>query len=103
MTDDHNCRFGKWYFSEGEKAFGLLSIFKRIGEQHAKVHAMARDVARLCKNGEKQQALALFKQFGEITGGLFELLDQLEHEVNREEPAVVYHPRRGALRVRSDP
>ena len=85
VSDDHSCKFGKWYYGDGEKTFGTMAIFKKVGEQHAKVHTKAREVAQTCKEGRKQEALAQFEEFGSITGTLFQLLDKMEQEVNKEE------------------
>ena len=82
VTGHHACDFGKWYFNEGQEKYGQNSTFKAIDPYHEKVHTTARKIARLYQEGKNEEAKALFMEFKKITQSLFELLDQLETEVN---------------------
>ncbi len=56
-TVDHkNCRFGKWYYSQGLADFGHVSEFRKIEESHARVHRCANDAVGSLKSGDKSTA-----------------------------------------------
>jgi len=82
VTDHHDCEFGRWYFTEGRDKYGQSNTFKMIDDQHEKVHTTARQIALLFNDGKKEDANLLFSEFKSITGRLFEMLDDLEKEVN---------------------
>ena len=78
ITDHKSCAFGKWYL--GESALGLrhLPAFAAIDPEHAKAHAIAREVAELHHAGQRQQAIARLKEMMSTSERLFALLDELE-------------------------
>lgn len=55
VTDHHNCRLGKWYYSNGQAEYGSCSSFKNIESPHADMHRLAK------------QAVSKFNA-GDITG-----------------------------------
>ncbi|MBN1765582.1 MAG: HAMP domain-containing protein [Sedimentisphaerales bacterium] len=89
INDPHVCDFDKWYMDEGTQKYGRLQIFQDIDLSHQKVHKTAQKVAQLVKDGKKQEARELFKQFHDITAKLFDQLDHLEQEINQTETATV--------------
>jgi methyl-accepting chemotaxis protein len=82
IPDHHDCEFGRWYFTEGRDKYGQSNTFQRIDARHEKAHMVARQVAQLFNDDQKEDAKTLFLEFKDITGKLFELLDEFEVEVN---------------------
>ncbi len=82
VASHKECKFGQWYFGEGTEKFGELPVFQEIDTWHAKVHAMAREIAQLCHDGKGHEGAQRLRDFHGVTGELFKLLDQLEVEVN---------------------
>ncbi len=82
IVTHHDCEFGQWYFSGGKERYGQNPVFKAIDNQHEKVHKTAREIARLFNDGEKEKARDLFSEFKGITDKLFDMLDELEEEIN---------------------
>ncbi len=87
ITGHHDCEFGRWYFSEGSDKYRQNTTFKMIDAWHEKVHAAALQIVQLFNDGRKEDAKALFLEFKDLTGELFELLDKLEQEINLTEQA----------------
>ncbi len=85
ITVHHDCAFGKWYFGEGKDKYGKNAVFKAIDNQHEKVHVTAKEIVRLFNDGEKEKARILFSEFRGITDKLFDMLDELEKEINQSE------------------
>ena len=78
----HDCEFGQWYFGEGKDKYGQNKVFQAIDSQHEKVHKTASEIIRLFNDGEKEKAWDLFLKFKGITNKLFNMLDELEKEIN---------------------
>ena len=57
-----------------------------LSKYHLSVHKTAQKIAQLYKDARHDEARKLFSEFQGITGKLFELLDQLESEVEETEP-----------------
>jgi methyl-accepting chemotaxis protein len=75
VTDHHSCRFGKWYYSEGQQLYGNQPAFRAIEEPHRIIHATARQVVELYERGDKTEAQHLVD---ELTRPTAEVLGQLE-------------------------
>ncbi len=84
VSDHKSCDFGMWYFSEGQEKFGHMPVFKAIDSQHKKVHDTAKIIAQLVQDDKKDEAVKLFSKFHDITGKLFEQLDELERKACAE-------------------
>ncbi len=81
----HNdCRFGKWYHTEGKEIFGQTQTFKAIENVHAKVHASAnKNIAITDKPLTKEvvpELLENFKEMESSSNTLFHQLDQMIEE-----------------------
>ena len=77
VTDDHSCRFGKWYFSEGKTRYGDRSAFANIAEPHRQIHATAKRVVELYNAGDKKAAEEMLTNMDEPTAAVLENLDAL--------------------------
>ncbi|HAK88115.1 MAG: hypothetical protein A2077_02920 [Nitrospirae bacterium GWC2_46_6] len=80
LPDHHNCRFGKWYFSEGMQMCGTLPSFKSLDEPHAKVHSMAKEAVSACNSGDKMKAERIYNEMEDISDQIGSLLDGIKRE-----------------------
>jgi methyl-accepting chemotaxis protein len=80
LPDHHNCRFGKWYFSEGQQMCGSLSSFKNLDGPHAKIHAMAKDAVAAFNAGDKAKAEGLYREIEDISDEIASLLDGVKRD-----------------------
>ena len=88
VVDHRSCDFGKWYFGKGSDMYGHMETFRRIDDQHQKVHSMAREITELVQKGEQAAARNLNRQFLRVTDSLFEALDLLEKETAGEKSSI---------------
>jgi len=86
LTDHRACEFGQWYFGRGMATYGENRTFKKINHLHEQVHALAGQVAQAYTGGKIEDAQAGFKQYQDVTGELFQLLDDLEKELAAGKP-----------------
>jgi len=77
VTSDHECEFGKWYYGPEGRALSDRPDFAAVGEQHAKVHQYARQIADLVKQGDKKKAAAMMHEFERVRENFFIALDEL--------------------------
>jgi hypothetical protein len=75
------CRFGKWYFSEGMETFGHLEVFRDIQGAHEMLHAVYEQIYVLVGKKDFVQAQAKLDQLLEISRTLLEELALLEQEI----------------------
>jgi methyl-accepting chemotaxis protein len=80
LPDHHNCRFGKWYDSEGKARCGTLSSFRAVEEPHARIHAAAKNVVSAINSGNRQKAEELFREVDGISAEIGSLLDAIKGE-----------------------
>ena len=90
FIDHHNCRFGKWYESEGMLEFKNAPSYKQIEPQHRDVHEGILQTFDLLKDStivsNKKTVLANKRKTEDASSKLFTLLDtilveQSEHKV----------------------
>ena len=77
VTSDRECEFGKWYHSAGSQALSSRPHFAAVGEQHARVHQYARQIVELVKQGRKEDAVSLMREFELTREAFFKALDEL--------------------------
>lgn len=82
IVNHFDCKFGKWFYTEGKQEFGHLSIMDEVEDVHKEVHDAIMTMTALPKEvregdeGEKQ-----LQSFYGKCDRLVELLDKLEEEV----------------------
>jgi hypothetical protein len=76
-----DCRFGKWYFSEGMETFGDLAIFRDLQGAHEMLHAVYEQIFNLVQKGQFDAAQGKLNQLMDISRTLLEGLALLEQEV----------------------
>ena len=77
VSSDRDCQFGKWYFGREGQELRDRPHFAEVGELHAKVHQLARRIAELLEQGDKQRAQALMGDFEQAREQMFIALDEL--------------------------
>jgi methyl-accepting chemotaxis protein len=80
LPDHHNCRFGKWYFSEGMQMCGTLPSFKSLDEPHAKIHQLGKEALKACSAGDKARAESIYKEMEDLSDQIVSLLDGIKRE-----------------------
>jgi methyl-accepting chemotaxis protein len=85
VSDHHGCRFGKWYYSEGQARYGNYSEFKAIEAPHASIHEAAKQIVSLYNQGRKSEAEHLIASLDHPTTEVLGLLDALREKVITEQ------------------
>ena len=83
LPDHHNCRFGKWYESNGKDLCSMSPSYRLIIEPHEKMHRMAKDVVALCNRGDRNEAEKVLTQVEDISSEIVALLDNVKTECRR--------------------
>lgn len=84
-TDEHHCDFGKWYYGEGKKLYGILDVYKQIEKPHKTIHDYSKRIIDLVQKPDFEEYLIehqdqIYKEFQELettSETLFKLLDKL--------------------------
>lgn len=80
LTDHTGCRFGKWYFSEGQGLCGSSPSYRTIVEPHEQIHRLAKEAVTLRNRGDYAAADRLMTQVEDISHEIVELLDRVKGE-----------------------
>jgi diguanylate cyclase (GGDEF)-like protein/PAS domain S-box-containing protein len=70
----HQCPFGKWLDSDGQRCFSDRANFQAIGPQHRQVHQLAKQLLTLHNQGRTVEALARLPELYQLRDSLLELL-----------------------------
>ena len=70
VPDHHQCSFGLWYDGRGREALSALPAFQALEAPHARVHALARELLGVAREGRHAQA-------GELTSQLLQAQAQV--------------------------
>jgi methyl-accepting chemotaxis protein len=96
LPDHTCCRFGKWYFSEGQQACAGAMTFKAIDPPHQEFHRVAREVVELHNRGNDKEAFQRLGRAQDISGQIVGMLEKVKAECRGAEMHV------GDSRVASD-
>lgn len=80
LPDHKNCRFGKWYYSDGLKMCGDKPTFRAIEEPHEKIHKLSKEALIQCKKGNKEGARKIYKEMEDISADIADKIDALKRE-----------------------
>jgi methyl-accepting chemotaxis protein len=82
--DAANCRFGKWYNSEGKQELGACKSYASVIKPHQEVHDDILKLASILKDKDAlesaEEIKAIFDSVEENSDKLFALLDDLTNE-----------------------
>ncbi|MFP5259050.1 MAG: methyl-accepting chemotaxis protein [Acidobacteriota bacterium] len=77
VADHHHCQFGQWYDGEGSRCFTDHPVFQEIGRWNEQVHALARHVVDLARQGKDAAAATAMGEFEAVRIKLFDALNRL--------------------------
>jgi len=80
LPDHHNCRFGKWYDTEGKEKYGHSPNFSNIVTPHEKVHALSKEILAIHKSGNIDKAKQLFQELEDVSAEIVKHIDALKTE-----------------------
>jgi len=78
VTDHHNCRLGKWYYSNGQVEFGHCSSFKDIESPHADMHRLAKQAVSKFNAGDVVGATQDVDAIASLSEAVVKGLEKLE-------------------------
>lgn len=77
-----DCRFGKWYSSDGKQAYGHVASFSRIDTHHKAVHDNVKSLPSYIETGLIENSAEIITAFEEVEKNSKELFDLLDNMVN---------------------
>jgi methyl-accepting chemotaxis protein len=80
LPDHHNCRFGKWYDTEGKEKYGHSHNFSSIISPHERVHAMSKEILTLYKSGNGDRAKELYQELEHLSAEIVKHIDALKSD-----------------------
>jgi len=81
VVDHHNCRFGKWYYSEATQGIRGDSAFASVEDPHMKVHDCANRAVEAARNGDNDLARELNDKAHLTSLEVIEKLSELERHM----------------------
>jgi len=84
VVDHHQCRFGKWYDSDGKSQYGHLKSFRAVVAPHEKFHVLSREAVNAANAGDSDRARELENQIGRLSLEMVGRLEDLKHEAQSE-------------------
>ncbi len=78
VTDHHNCRLGKWYYSDGLQTFGGCASFKALEAPHAEMHKLARQAVTKFNAGDVDGATQDIEAIASLSDAVVQALTELE-------------------------
>ncbi|MDX9715090.1 MAG: methyl-accepting chemotaxis protein [Dissulfurispiraceae bacterium] len=82
LPDHKNCRFGKWYYSDGIDMYANNSSFKAIEPPHEKIHAIAKQAAAFCNAKDRDKARNLLEEMKKAYNSVISSLGELKNSIN---------------------
>ncbi len=76
----HDCKFGKWYFSEGLQKYSHIPAIVEVDKPHEQLHELIRVIIDYKNAGRMEEAEQAYRQVAEISREIVKLLDQAEAE-----------------------
>ncbi len=78
VTDHHNCRLGKWYYSNGQVEFGSCPSFNGIESPHADMHRLAKQAVTKFNAGDVAGATQDVEAIEALSAAVVKGLEELE-------------------------
>ncbi len=88
--NEHECRFGKWYDSDGKELFGETKAYKEMAEPHKKVHDIILQTVPCAGSGacltpdKRQNIVRNLNEMEQHSGKIFNLIREMIEEANPE-------------------
>jgi len=77
LSNHHNCRLGKWYYSDEGRALSHLPAYRNLETAHKVIHEHGINAAKALKNGDKDKAIELLRAVDEASVEVIQCLDEL--------------------------
>lgn len=77
LASHHNCRLGKWYYSEAGQHYGNTAVFKALEGPHKIVHEKGIEAVRQYNAGNRETAVKLLADVEKASEDVVRLLDEL--------------------------
>jgi len=75
------CQLGKWYYTDGMKAYKNSTYFQQIEAPHARLHKIINDVLDLHEDNQLESADKLYQEVGPISDEIVDLLNKVERDI----------------------
>ena len=88
--NEHECRFGKWYDTEGKELFGRTKAYEAIAQPHKRVHEIILRTVPCASRGvcltpeTRQDIVKNLSEMEQESGKIFSLIREMIHEANPE-------------------
>jgi len=82
LTDDHQCRFGNWYYGQGMVRYGHMQEFQALETIHQAVHRLGPEIVRLHQTNQMAEAHRLMHD-------LLAMKDRILNKLGRLQTAVI--------------
>lgn len=79
--DHHQCRFGRWYYSQDGQRYAGAEAFRTLADLHATLHDLGGQLRQCHDAGEKGAIEALKQEFEQQNARLTECIQQIQAEV----------------------
>ena len=80
-TNHHNCRLGKWYYSEAGKRLQHLPVMQALESPHAELHATIGELMTAKEQGDVARAEALLGKVEQLSQRVAAALEELQDTV----------------------
>lgn len=60
VSDEHLCRLGKWYYSDGRQYEGLAE-YQNLADPHHRIHRIANECVAAFRAGDAKRARILYE------------------------------------------
>ena len=93
FTNNHDCKFGKWYDSKGKEMFGSTKSFKEMDQIHASVHTHILNTLECTKNKicfHPDSKGMIVSNMAKAETASFKLFDLLQGMVKEGNPKVTH-------------
>ncbi len=74
LPDHRNCRFGKWYYKEGQEVCGSIESFRAMEQVHERFHVIAKEAVMAKRGGDDKRARQLHDEMDSLSHRIVEAL-----------------------------
>ncbi len=88
ITDHHQCEFGRWYYTTGQRLLGEISEFQLLEAPHKLIHKKAFEAIEAIKAGSPQKAIKYIEEVDRLSIEIVQHLDALMNIIVKPRPKV---------------
>ncbi len=77
VATEHNCMFGKWFYSPDGKQYEHLPEYKEVEKFHAEVHGMGKQIVSAVNNQNQDKTREMLSRFDKARISMFKSLEKL--------------------------